>query len=928
MRFIAFLALTALAASAQDSLQIVADDDTILVGRTLAMRAIVRDAQGNPRTGDTVAWSVNTPAIASISSTGELRPLTLGVVRVTARVGNLSSEVLIQTVPREVRMVPPTATLNVGATQQFRAEALNADGVPIPNVTWTWQANNRNGFDTAVITVSNSGLLTAKSDGGGLVRATYAYNERLTGLQRDWIAGAQVDVVTPAGYRITKVINNREALPTSFELRSRPSMLWGTEDGQLFFNANLDGVSNGLINWNFGAWKMVSAGGQPRFLSGSLATEFGNHSILQSGKILSREETSGNGTQLNRGDKNGLRPFLTLDAPMAGTEGTGDIFITRNSTSSSGWVLVRARFRFPGTTQTYQGLFRGFGDRITELLLWEGRAVEDFPRGFNIDADFGITDEGVAYYILSNGARRIVYRHQNERVKVIGTGDAILGSTVRSMAGGRERSPAFFVGEAGDFVLAVQLNNDIQYFLRYTPTTGPEPRSLRVDGQGGILWHHPMAGTMIFAQLPNESGANAAIIWPLDGPTRLVQRVNTAIFGQTVEEIESGTLTANGEATLMMRTSASSMMIARFGDAPRIIAQHGDRIPVTAPVNLFGFVGGGRLGAPHVLAGGDPSSIAMVEGNQLRPVAAIGDRLFGTTPWFGASSSVSNWNVRKSPVGDMFFTTDVGLVRVPVGTVEQRVFLRFPLTINNVQVSAPVWVDANSRGDVFWLAPTAANDRRLYITRNGTDHRQLLVISNTGTTATTLDGRVASDISSFALDDTGRLLTSIQFRNDGENTIYLWTGDVWQRLVRQNETRINNQIVRGISNVHRAAGSRLFSLMSIGDGGQVIAEWKGTAWEVIMTPSQILSHGQPVGNISLFEVNRSGDIFFQQASGTPFLMVRRGDRYIQVANLYRLVAGDEYILRVTAIDFRDDGTVYFLATTADDEAVLFMGRPL
>ncbi len=608
---------------------------------------------------------------------------------------------------------------------------------------------------------------------------------------------------------------------------------------------------------------------------------------------------------------------------MAGTEGTSGIQIPRISPSSGGWVLVRASFRFPGQPQVYQGLFRGFGERVTELLLWDGRAVGDFPRGYTIDYDFGINNDGVAYYSLSNQGRRIFYRQDTERVKVIGAGDALLGSAVSSLGGGRQGLPTSFVAENGDFVLAVTLQNGAQYFLRYTAIS-PEPQNVRVQSAAGVLWHHALAGSLVFANLPEGTGA---FLWGPDGGLKPVQMLNTALLGQTVQDIESGTLSASGEATLMLRTNASSMTIVRMSDPPRIIAKAGDRLPVTAPFNIFSLVGGGRVGVPHVLAGGEPSSIAILEAASLKPIAAIGDRIFDSTPWSGAAWNQVNWTARKAPAGDLYFTVPAGIVRVAAGSTTQQMFLRFPLTVNNVQVTNPSWVDANTRGDVFWLGSTSANDARLFVTRNGTEHRQLLVFSNSGTSATTLDGKVVSGVNGFALDDDGRVLTSLQFRNEANQSLYLWSGETWQLLARQNETRINGQMVRQIPGVHRAGGRRLFTLLGLGEGSPVIAEWRGSAWEIAVNTTQMMPHGQLVGSVLLYDVNRNGDLFFLQSSGTPYLMVRRGEQFLTVANLYRPVA-EKFLLRVTAIDFRDDGTAYFLGITSGDEVVLFSARPL
>ena len=48
----------------------------------------------------------------------------------------------------------------------------------------------------------------------------------------------------------------------------------------------------------------------------------------------------------------------------------------------------------------------------------------------------------------------------------------------------------------------------------------------------------------------------------------------------------------------------------------------------------------------------------------------------------------------------------------------------------------------------------------------------------------------------------------------------------------------------------------------------------------------------------------------------------------QVVNLFRPTAEGDYLARINSIDFRDDGTVYFLAGTVDDDLVLYEARPL
>jgi hypothetical protein len=908
------------------SLQIVADSDQVMVGRTLQLRAIVRDAQGNPRSGDVVAWSVNNRTFAEVNSQGEVRALSLGIVRVAAQVGNMRVETPVQTMPREVKISPDQATMETGATQQFRAVAYDADGNAINGVAFSWAVTNRNAGGTSLIAVTTAGMVTARAEGGAVVRATYSYNETVTGMQRQWIVTAPIEVSMPRTYELIRVLNTHDKIQQSFELRARPSMLWGTDDGQLFFNATLDGMSNGLVHWNYGEWKMVAAGGTTRFTGGSFVQDFRIHSIVSNGQILALEETNGNGNQLSRGDKTGLQPFLTVNAPLAGTEAANGIFISRNSLTSSGWVIVRATFRFPGTTTTLTGLFRGYGERITELLVHSDETLPGFTGPVGIDSDFGITDEGVAYYGLTAGTQRTFFKHHDQRETLLGVGDAFNGSTVRRfLAGNKANAPGFFVSERGDVVFALELNDNTQYFVRYTKAS-TTPQTLRQSVVTGLLWHNSDAGTLIFANPYNNLGAGI-YLWPMSGNLRsIVVPGRNPIAGQTVQDVESGFVAPSGEVTLMLRTNVSNMMLVRMLEEPWVIAQHGDRLNLQAPWNMINFVGGARQGPAHLLTGGTSSTIALSDGDRLQPVVTYGDRLFGTQMYFGSSVNNSTWNARKAPNSDLYFTHGLGLGRIAAGASSIELFLRFPLTLGGVTVNAPFWVDANSRGDVFWTSSTSAGDNRLYLTRDG-QHQLLLTYSAATATATTLDGRIASNVSSFTLDDSGRVMASMQFRNQPDNTIYLWNGQTWQFLARANETQIGGQTVTAISNVLRAGGNRLFSMFQVAGARNIIAEWKG-AWEVVLNDSQVLPHGQVVNSVSLFDVNRAGDVFFQHSAGTPFLMVRKGDRYLKVANLFRPATTGEYIIRVLGIDFRDDGTVYLLTITSDDEQVLYQGRPI
>jgi len=916
------------------TVEVVADEDQVIVGQGLRLRAVVRDTQGNVRQGDNLVWAVDNRAIAEINAqSGELRAVGLGIAIVSASVGGIRGEAPVQTMPREVRIEPRTADLEVGQNLQFRATALDVNGAAIP-VTWTWQVFNKNGGGTTLATITNTGLVRGVYEGGITVRATYTYNRTVFGMQRQWLMSAPVNVAVPRAFELTKMGGQR--MQRGFELRARPSMVWGNEDGSdLFFNASLGGLANGLVNLSGEGMRLVGTAGTTRFTSGSFATDYRVHSVTASGRIMTLEATNGAGVQVNWGDKHGVVPMLANTAPLAGTENGNSFLLTRNSFTSSGWVLVRASYRVPGSNPVVNGvgLFRGYGDRLTELLVSNLEPVAGLTGALSIDGDFGITDDGVAYYTVSQGANRILFRHHNERQQLLRTGEAMLDSTVRSFLGGGGNRPTFFVGEKGDLLYGVVLNNNAQYFARHVAGAAV-PQTLRLNSQAGFLWHHPEQGTLLYGN-PLNSRGNGIHVWAKDGTVRNVLLLNGTHFGQTVQDVESGFLDSNGSASLMMRMNVANMMIARFPAAGEswVLAQHGEFVPVEAPINMLNILGGGRVGPLHLQTGGEAGSITQAVENDFLALVPVGARLFGTQMWFGGAGGTSSYTIRKSPEGDVFFTTGLGLGRLKAGQGEPDLFLRFNLPmpgVANQNIFAPFRVDANSRGEVLWAASTSLGDNRLYITSpDGQTHTPVIIWSAAAATATTIEGRIAEAVDAHAIDDTGRVMMTVRFRGRTNATTVLYENGRHMILAEANVSQIGGKPIAGVSNFYRAAGNRLFAGFSIVGGNQIFCEWLNGAWKVVLDNTERLMHGQVINTVSQFDVNRNGDMVFLHSAGTPYLVVRRADGRTQmVFNQFKPTPAGEYIIRILNVDLRDDGTVYFLGVNASDEQVIYQARPL
>src|SRR5690348_15900709 len=101
------------------------------------------------------------------------------------------------------------------------------------------------------------------------------------------------------------------------------------------------------------------------------------------------------------------------------------------------------------------------------------------------------------------------------------------------------------------------------------------------------------------------------------------------LFDQAIQEIESGTVNAQGDITLMLRGDATALLVTRMNPEPVVLFGAVDPVTADLPVNLFTLIGGARLGPPHAQAGGNSGSISEFSNCDWNLTLGIGERLFG-----------------------------------------------------------------------------------------------------------------------------------------------------------------------------------------------------------------------------------------------------------------------------------------------------------
>jgi len=145
---------------------------SIAVGANTTLTATVKDQNGNVMTGQTVTWSTNNAAAATVSSGGVVSGVAAGSATITAtssgKSGTSSITVTAPTpVVTTVTVAPPSASIAVGATTTLTATVKDQNGNVMSGQTVTWSTNN-----AAAATVSSGGVVSGVAAGSATITAT------------------------------------------------------------------------------------------------------------------------------------------------------------------------------------------------------------------------------------------------------------------------------------------------------------------------------------------------------------------------------------------------------------------------------------------------------------------------------------------------------------------------------------------------------------------------------------------------------------------------------------------------------------------------------------------------------------------------------------------------------------------------------------
>ena len=238
----------------------VTPDSSVLVsiGETRQLTAVAHDTDNVTLSGFTFTWSSSRPDVATVDASGLVTAIAPGQAEITASSGGVSGmAVVIVDIPgapgaASILVTPEVATLtSLGATQQYTATAIDANGNLLTGVTFQWASSNG-----AVASVNGTGLATAVGAGATAISASANGVTGVAVLSVSLPPGPpQFIIVSPASATLTAIGATQQFTAAAFDAKGafvpNVSFTWSSSNpavASVAANGVATAVSQGTVS--------------------------------------------------------------------------------------------------------------------------------------------------------------------------------------------------------------------------------------------------------------------------------------------------------------------------------------------------------------------------------------------------------------------------------------------------------------------------------------------------------------------------------------------------------------------------------------------------------------------------------------------------------------------------------------------------------
>ena len=147
-------------------------DIDLIVGSTSQVTAFAFDSDSNLVANVTFDWSTNNSGIASVSNSGVVTGIGQGTTQIFSKASSISSNsVNVSVTPQHgslfsILLSPLGIIMEKDSSTQIQAVGQDANGILIPNVSFTWHST-----DEDIATVSSNGVVFGFGEGASFITA-------------------------------------------------------------------------------------------------------------------------------------------------------------------------------------------------------------------------------------------------------------------------------------------------------------------------------------------------------------------------------------------------------------------------------------------------------------------------------------------------------------------------------------------------------------------------------------------------------------------------------------------------------------------------------------------------------------------------------------------------------------------------------------